>query len=81
MLIEPFGVFGAIALNTVLYCLAHAPKGRVETIVALPLGLALCAATYDTGSILTAGIAHVIVSFSTVLFCFYHNADMRLTKT
>lgn len=81
MLIEPFGVFGAIAFNTGLYCLAHAPKGRFETVGALPLGLALCAATYDTGSILTAGIAHVIVSFSTILFCFYHNADMRLTKT
>lgn len=81
MLIEPFGLFGAIAFNTGLYCIAHAPKGIVETIGALPLGLALCVATYDTGSILTACIAHVIVSFSTVLFCFYHSDDMRLTKT
>lgn len=81
MLIEPFGLYGAIAINIGLYCLAHVPKGIVETIGALPLGLTLCLATYDTGSILTAGIAHVAVSWSTVLFCFYHNNNMRFLKT
>jgi membrane protease YdiL (CAAX protease family) len=52
----------AIAINVLLYVLAHAPKGPREALGSIPLGVVLCLATIDTGSIWAAFLIHVIMS-------------------
>lgn len=52
----------AIAINVLLYALAHVPKGPREALGAIPLGLVLCIATIDTGAIWAAFLIHVIMS-------------------
>ena len=44
-LIEPLGMWPAIAINIALYSATHIPKGLDETIGAIPLGFALCLLT------------------------------------
>jgi membrane protease YdiL (CAAX protease family) len=52
----------AIAINVVLYALAHAPKGPREALGAIPLGLVLCLSAIETGAIWAAFLIHVIMS-------------------
>ena len=52
------GLWPAIGLNIVLYSLVHIPKGLHEILGALPFGIILCLAAYDTGSFWIAFIAH-----------------------
>ena len=52
----------AIAINVLLYVLAHAPKGPREALGSIPLGVVLCLSAIDTGSIWAAFLIHVIMS-------------------
>lgn len=56
--VEIMGLWPAIGLNIVLYSLVHIPKGLHEILGALPFGIILCLAAYDTGSFWIAFIAH-----------------------
>jgi len=52
----------AIAVNVVLYALAHVAKGPREALGSLPLGIVLCLSAIETGGIWAAFLIHVIMS-------------------
>jgi membrane protease YdiL (CAAX protease family) len=52
----------AIAVNVVLYALAHVAKGPREALGSIPLGIVVCLASIDTGAIWAAFLIHVIMS-------------------
>ncbi len=74
---EIYGVVAAIGINTLLYVIAHIPKGKTETIAAIPFGLAFCLVSIFTGSFLAAFILHCTMAISNDVFCFIHNPEMR----
>ena len=55
-----WGFWTATLINIILYSIVHIPKGKVETIGAIPLGLLLCLAVYQTGNFWIAFLAHVV---------------------
>ncbi len=62
------GLWPALAVNTAIYALAHVPKGPREAIGAIPLGLALCYISLETGSFFVAFFAHVVLALSNEWF-------------
>ena len=66
----------AIAINTVLYALAHLPKGKMETIGSIPIGILLCYITITTGSIWSAVILHFTMATSNDYISLYFNPKM-----
>lgn len=58
------GVPWAIVLNVIIYALSHIPKGKFETIGAVPLGVLLCFITITTGSIWAAFSIHAVMALS-----------------
>lgn len=69
-----FGAVPAIIINVIIYALAHLPKGKVETIGAIPYGVILCIATLTTGSIWVAFGAHVAMAWTNEwASIYYHN--------
>jgi len=73
-----FGAVPAVVINMLVYSIAHIPKGKFETIGAIPLGLVLCVLTIETGSIWFAFLAHVIMALSNEWIALYHNKNMEL---
>lgn len=63
-LVESLGVWPAIAINSSLYAATHIPKGLVETVGALLFGTLICIITIISGSIWTAFMAHLIISWT-----------------
>ncbi len=62
--LQVWSLWPAIALNCILYALAHFYKGPGEIIGAIPVGILLCYLTLHTGNIWSAmdtrgGIVHV----------------------
>ena len=66
----------AILLNLLLYSLAHLPKGRKETLGAIPFGLLLCVLTALTGNIWNAFIIHSTLALSNDIFSIKANPRM-----
>jgi len=66
-LIEPLGIWPAIAINTALYSATHIPKGLDETIGAIPLGIVLCLLSYASGTIWIAVIVHIAMAWTNCL--------------
>lgn len=62
------GFWAAALLNSVLYALAHLPKGRVEVIASFPFGIFLCWVTLETGSFWVACLIHISLALSNTLF-------------
>lgn len=66
------GPLPAIIINTILYSAAHIPKGKTETLAAIPFGIVLCFATLHSGTIWIAFIAHLVnaitMTFTAVKF-------------
>jgi membrane protease YdiL (CAAX protease family) len=60
--VGPFGVWPAILVNVAVYVCVHIPYGFWVTLGSLPLGLAMCMATVQTGNIWTAYVAHLLVA-------------------
>jgi membrane protease YdiL (CAAX protease family) len=60
--VGPFGVWPAILVNVAVYVCVHIPYGFWVTLGSLPLGLAMCMATVQTGNIWTAYAAHLLVA-------------------
>lgn len=77
--IQMFGVPWAVVINVVLYALAHLPKGRLETIGAIPLGILLCLITIDTGSFWVAFAIHVVMALSNEWLSLYFSKDINLS--
>lgn len=72
------GPWVAIAVNVLVYALAHIHKGPVETIGAVPFGVLLCWITLSTGSIWPVIVIHIALSLSSDLFALYFNPEMRV---
>ena len=79
-LVNSIGVWPAISINIALYAISHIPKGLDETIGALLLGLVLCIATLQTGTIWVAFFVHVLLALSNNLFALLFHPEMRIVK-
>ncbi len=74
--LELIGLWPAIALNIVLYSLVHVPKGIHEILGALPFGVILCLAAYDTGSFWIAFLAHGAQAVINEFYAIRFNPEM-----
>ena len=79
-LVEPLGVWPAIAINIALYSATHIPKGLDETLGAIPLGLVLCLLTLASGTIWIAFIVHVAMAWTNSLTALKHHPEIHLKK-
>ena len=77
-LIEPLGMWPAIAINTALYSATHTPKGLDETIGAIPLGIVLCLLTISSGTIWIAFIVHVVMAWTNTFTALKYNHRLAL---
>lgn len=71
-----YGTGIAIAVNCALYSLVHIPKGKKETLGAIPLGIVLSLVTLNTGSIFVAFVFHVIMALSNDYFAIKSHPSM-----
>ena len=78
--IEELGNLIAVLLNVLLYSIAHIPKGKQETIAAIPVGLMLCYITLSTGTIWAALGIHIMMALTNEWFSFYHQKQMRFVS-
>ena len=76
-LVEPLGVWTAIAINIALYSATHIPKGLDETIGAIPLGLLLCILTLQSETIWIAFIVHVAMAWTNSLTALKFHPDIH----
>lgn len=79
-LIEPLGIWPAIAINVALYSATHIPKGLDETIGAIPLGAVLCLLTYASGTIWIAVIVHIAMAWTNSLTALKHHPEIHYNK-
>ena len=63
-----YDIVWVFAINTILYSLAHLPKGKKETLAALPFGLIICWITLEYQSFIPAFLIHQAVAFSNDVF-------------
>lgn len=59
-LAESLGPVPAIIVNVIFYSAAHIPKGKSETLAAIPFGIILCILTLHSGTIWIAFFSHLI---------------------
>ena len=76
-LIDPLGIWAAIAINVALYSATHIPKGLDETIGAIPLGAVLCLLTYASGTIWIAVIVHIAMAWANCLTALKHHPEIH----
>ena len=74
------GLYQAIAINTIVYSLAHLSKGPKETLGSIPLGILMCMITFKTGSIWATFLIHLAMAWSNELFALYHHPEMHFKK-
>jgi len=79
-LIEPLGMWPAIAINIALYSATHIPKGLDETFGAIPLGFVLCILTLSSGTIWIAFIVHLVIGWTNSFTALKFHPDMQLEK-
>lgn len=79
-LIDPLGMWPAIAINIALYSATHIPKGLDETIGAIPLGLVLCLLTISSGTIWIAFVVHVVMAWTNTFTALKFNPEMQYQK-
>lgn len=79
-LIDPLGMWPAIAINVALYSATHIPKGLDETIGAIPLGFVLCLLTISSGTIWIAFIVHVFMAWTNTFTALKFHPDMQFQK-
>jgi membrane protease YdiL (CAAX protease family) len=77
-LLEPLGMWPAIAINIALYSATHIPKGLNETIGAIPLGLVLSLLTISSGTIWIAFIVHVVMAWTNTFTALKFHPDMQI---
>lgn len=79
-LVEPLGIWPAIAINIALYSATHIPKGLDETIGAIPLGLGLCLLTQMSGTIWIAFLVHVAMAWTNSLTALKFHPEIHYRK-
>jgi len=72
------GPWVAIALNVLIYALAHIHKGMGETLGSVPFGVLLCWITLSTGTIWAAIGIHLVMTLSADLLGLHFNPNMEL---
>ncbi len=77
--LEIYGILVAIGINTLLYVIAHIPKGKFETLGAIPLGIAFCIVAIYTGTFITVFILHFTMAVSNDIFCLKNNPEMNIS--
>jgi len=77
-LVEPLGVWAAIAINIALYSATHIPKGLDETIGAIPLGFTLCLLTLASGTIWIAFFVHLAMAWTNSLTALKYSTEIHL---
>ncbi len=78
--LEVMGHLPAIALNCIIYAIAHLGKGATEVLGAIPLGILLCYLTLVTGNIWGAVVIHSVMALSNEWFSIRAHPDMSLKK-
>jgi membrane protease YdiL (CAAX protease family) len=79
LLLMPYtGFWPALAINVSLYSATHMPKGRNETLGAIPMGIIFCFITAEVGNIWPAFIIHVLASWSNSLSALIGHPEMQL---
>lgn len=79
-LIDAFGVWPAIMVNTIIYSLAHVPKGNREALAAIPFGIILCYLTIITETIWIAVFVHLALALSNDYFALAESKTMRFVR-
>jgi len=79
-LTDVIGLWPAIAINVAIYSATHIPKGLTETIGALPLGVAFCLISIQTGSIWVAVAVHIAMSWTNTLITFKRHPEMQYVR-
>lgn len=79
-LIGPFGVWPAILVNTIIYSLAHIPKGNREAVAAIPFGIILCILTIKTGTIWISVLVHIVLALSNDYFALAASSTMKVKR-
>lgn len=77
MLVEPLGLWAAIAINVALYSVTHIPKGLDETIGAILLGLVLCLLTAASGTIWIAFFVHLAIAWTNSLTALKYHPEIH----
>ena len=70
---------GAIMINSILYGLTQASKGRNEAIGAFVVGLILCMITIKTGTVWVAIVVHIIMALANEYFSFKANPETKFS--
>jgi len=73
------GLWPAIAVNSILYSVVHIPKGKKETIGAIPFGVLLCLITVHTGNIWAAFFTHLTLALSNDYFAVKANPEFHFS--
>jgi len=71
------GSMETVFLGSVIYSLAHLPKGSKETFGSFIVGLGMSYMTILTGSIFFSLLLHIIMAWSNSFFSFLWNPDMK----
>jgi membrane protease YdiL (CAAX protease family) len=79
-LIPVTGVWLAVAINILIYSLAHIHKGLGETIGSIPFGILLCWITLESGNLWAITVIHLTLSLSSDLIALRANPDMRFVR-
>ncbi len=77
---EVMDFWPALVLNTVIYSLAHLPKGLKETIWSIPLGILLCIIVERVEVFYPAVIIHFTQAASSSYFSLRAHSEMSIVK-
>ena len=67
-------------VNTIIYSLAHVPKGNREALAAIPFGIILCYLTIKTETIWIAVFVHLALALSNDYFALAESKTMLVKK-
>jgi membrane protease YdiL (CAAX protease family) len=70
-LVEVFGVWPAVGVNTALYVYAHLPKAAGETLGCVVMGVVFALMALTTGAIWAPWLAHVLIATASEGFAVY----------
>lgn len=72
------GSWPAVAVSVALYAALHIPRGPVEALGCIPLGVAFSLAAIHTGTIWVPFLAHYISAIVNDLLAFHHNPEFGM---
>ncbi len=74
------GTWPAIAVSVALYAALHIPRGPVEALGCIPLGVAFAVAALHTGTIWVPFVAHYISAIVNDLMAFHYNPNFGMLR-